>query len=249
MAEKNLCLIDGCSNRAAARGRCKTHWTRWRKHGDPNAGAATRLPAACAVPGCEKRPHTKWKDGRALCNKHWLRLYNTGSEEIREKVFASWAVCSVQGCDKDARSAGSGLCEMHYGRLRRTGLLHIAQHESLPRTTSHGYITVSALGHPVSQRNGTAYLHRKVLFDAIGEREHACHWCGRPVEWMGKGDRKLVVDHIDGVKTNNVLTNLVASCHKCNATRGLFMSWVMKHKDDPFLWSLFKTVQGTVSAA
>jgi len=31
------CTIPGCSKRAAAKGLCDTHYTRLRKHGDPNA--------------------------------------------------------------------------------------------------------------------------------------------------------------------------------------------------------------------
>jgi hypothetical protein len=57
---------------------------------------------------------------------------------------------------------------------------------------------------------------------------------------MAKGSRKLVVDHLDGIKTNNDLSNLVPSCHRCNSTRGLFQRWVMEHKDDPFLADLFR---------
>jgi hypothetical protein len=29
------CLLDGCESPVKARGMCNTHYTRWRKHGDP----------------------------------------------------------------------------------------------------------------------------------------------------------------------------------------------------------------------
>jgi hypothetical protein len=31
-----VCLLDGCDNPVKARGMCNTHYTRWRKHGDPS---------------------------------------------------------------------------------------------------------------------------------------------------------------------------------------------------------------------
>jgi hypothetical protein len=107
--------------------------------------------------------------------------------------------------------------------------------------TTHGYAVESFNSlHPTATGNGAAYLHRKVLYDAIGPGEHPCNWCGTIVEWFAQGERKLVVDHLDNDKLNNERSNLVASCHRCNATRGLFMSWVLKHQDDPFLLTLLQ---------
>lgn len=243
MANKNLCSIADCGNKAVARGWCSKHWARWRKHGDPHKGGLNPLGDKCSVPGCERKPHSRWKGRKPVCNMHWLRLYNTGSTDLRDKVFASWAVCSVPGCDKDARASGGTLCEMHYWRLRRAGTLEARRPERAATKTSHGYVLVSAPGHPVCQKNGVAYLHRKVLFDQIGGGVHECHWCGREVEWFATGRRKLVVDHLDGCKTNNVISNLVPACNRCNSARGLFQSWVMEHRDDPFLWALYQEVK------
>lgn len=239
------CSIDGCTNKRLARDYCGKHWQRWRKHGDPMVGAAWRLGAECSVEGCERKPHTRWKGDKAVCNRHWLRLYNIGSLELREKAYASWRVCSAPECDKDARGAASPYCEMHYGRIRRNGTLECAAVEASPRVASHGYVTMRAPGHPVSHKGGTAYVHRKVLFDCIGDRLHSCHWCKCEIEWMAKGKRRLVADHLDGNKANNDPTNLVPSCHNCNSTRGLFQHWVVRHRDDPFLWALYEKARAS----
>lgn len=43
-----ICSIEGCQKTVFARGWCRAHWTRWRRHGDPLAGgvAAGTLKAA-----------------------------------------------------------------------------------------------------------------------------------------------------------------------------------------------------------
>lgn len=38
MATKPICKIDGCSNTHEARGFCKMHYARWKRHGDPKRG-------------------------------------------------------------------------------------------------------------------------------------------------------------------------------------------------------------------
>ncbi|WP_168202930.1 HNH endonuclease signature motif containing protein [Tardiphaga sp. vice352] len=107
--------------------------------------------------------------------------------------------------------------------------------------TEHGYALAYAPGHPLAAANGNVYLHRKALYESIGDGVHQCHWCATPVSWrpLSKVDVALHVDHVDGDKLNNDASNLVASCHRCNSTRGLFMKWVMAHRDDPFLRALF----------
>lgn len=36
--DERTCSVDGCERREKARGYCSTHYSRWRKHGDPLAG-------------------------------------------------------------------------------------------------------------------------------------------------------------------------------------------------------------------
>ena len=70
-------------------------------------------------------------------------------------------------------------------------------------------------GHPLA-RNGVVQEHRKVLYDAIGIGPHSCYWsCGREdLIWSG-GDG-INVDHLNGIKDDNRLENLVVSCRRCN---------------------------------
>lgn len=79
--------------------------------------------------------------------------------------------------------------------------------------------------HPLAKSNGMVSLHRAVLFAKIGPGSpHSCHWCGKNVYWIKAdvgfdGSSYLVVDHLDGDKTNNQPGNLVPSCNGCNSLR------------------------------
>lgn len=147
-------------------------------------------------------------------------------------------ICTIAGCERPARTIRGRYCEMHYTRMRRNGT-HECKVWAEWRVTDHGYMMKRDVEHPLSTRTGYLYQHRAVLYDAIGQGPHKCHWCGTEIDWGLRGGRKLVVDHLDGDKRNNDRANLVQSCHRCNATRGLFQNWVKAHQDDPFLRALY----------
>lgn len=233
------CSVRGCDRPYRAKGLCGTHWLRAKKYGDPLKGAAKQLPLTCEVDGCSS-PTSARLNGLALCNRHWQRMYKRGAVDHPKIDAGPWRTCRSEGCTAKARSAFGDYCEKHYARIRRKG--HDADPKYARRwLSSDGYVLMpKPAGHPAGGSTGVAYEHRIVLYDAIGPGAHNCHWCKRVVRWeVKRGPEKLVVDHVDSDKQNNDLANLVPSCSPCNYTRGLFMSWVMKHRDDPFLHRLF----------
>ena len=119
--------------------------------------------------------------------------------------------CEVEGCEKPRRGR---YCSMHYTRLNRHGDVH-AVHSPGRKPNANGYLLVQATAHPVAHRDGSAFEHRVVLYDAIGAGEHPCHWCSTPVTWFVD----LQTDHVDHNPQNNNLNNLVASCGPCNVRR------------------------------
>lgn len=66
---KGICSIEGCGKPAVSRGWCITHYTRWRRHGDPLAAATTPgallawVVALLAQPATDEC-QTNWPFGR-----------------------------------------------------------------------------------------------------------------------------------------------------------------------------------------
>ena len=192
----------------------------------------------CAVDGCSRGARNK-----GICGKHYQRMRTYGQYELPQRVVPEWRTCSLDGCDNWARSRQARHCETHYYRMRRRGTYDAPVYMHWT-TNGSGYIMRRDIEHPIASRHGYLYQHRFVLYEAIGPGVHPCYWCGRLVDWeLRRGDGKLVVDHLDGDKQNNVSSNLVPSCHRCNSGRGLFQKWVMEHRDDPFLWGLYEAAQ------
>lgn len=140
--------------------------------------------------------------------------------QMGNKPYQGRAICSVDDCERVVK--GRHLCEMHYMRAyRHGGDVHAGEGRyGGGYVTPDGYVLIGRTGHPLARAKGQVHEHRVVLYDAIGPGSHPCHWCGCTVEWgYGLGPSVLVVDHVDGVKTNNALSNLVPACNPCNTLR------------------------------
>lgn len=160
---------------------------------------------------------------------------------VPEVTGTGWMVCKVAGCESTVRSRWGTLCNTHYFRGRRTGTT-ATRERSAPGLSSHGYMVQSWKGHPAASPKGMLYEHRKVFYEAFGPDGHHCCWCNKgPLKWGGKvGANKLNVDHRNGSKVDNRPENLLPSCNRCNVNRGLFMSWIARHQDDPVLREIFE---------
>jgi hypothetical protein len=154
------------------------------------------------------------------------------------KGETGFGLCKVDGCKTQVRSRWATLCNTHYFRGRRTGTTADRERRG-PQLTSHGYLARQMKGHGAASKKGLLYEHRRVFFEHHGPEGHSCKWCGISLVWGAKGKHKLVIDHLNGDKTDNEINNLAASCFRCNSARGLFMSWVARHQDDPILAKMF----------
>lgn len=197
----------------------------------PKGESATKPCQHCGQPftyRVSRGTATRKYCGAATCTADRLRTMNGGKP-----------LCVVAGCHNH-RAYSSGLCNSCYYRVQRTGTVDRRQfrYRSLG---SNGYVRIALPGHPLASKSGYVSEHRQVLYDNIGPGPHRCRWCDAEVDWI-KGfcvKGALVPDHLDGDKTNNSIENLVASCNRCNTARGLFLSWVKRHKDDPALVMMF----------
>jgi L-lactate utilization protein LutB len=79
-----------------------------------------------------------------------------------------------------------------------------------------GYVLEHMPSHPLwGDTHGRIYQHRRVFYDAYGKGPFACHWCGTCVDWGN-----VQVDRVNAIRSDNALSNLVASCANCNQKRG-----------------------------
>lgn len=76
-----LCSVEECKKPHAARGYCKTHWKRWKKHGAPIV--VERIRGTCSVEGCG-RAHK----ARGYCSMHWSRWKKHGDPQGGGRWFA-----------------------------------------------------------------------------------------------------------------------------------------------------------------
>lgn len=75
MQSTRTCTVDGCDRPSRARGWCKMHWHRWRRHGDPMVVDVGPKPThvGCLVDGCDSKHHAQ-----GYCTKHWQRVRKHG---------------------------------------------------------------------------------------------------------------------------------------------------------------------------
>lgn len=215
------CIGEGCQKDAFARGMCKTHYSRWRIHGNCETVLTRRLPKKCEVDGCGNNAHVRWKKGKAVCNSHWQCLYRYGTESPPPTApHDPMPICSVHKCNAESRSRNAGLCEKHYGRMRRNGNLD-ARDPLHCYVTQAGYVILRRPNHPLADSDGRVAEHRVVAFDAYAGICPNCFWCDTNLSWDD-----AVVDHLDENKQNNVPRNLVVSCNRCNRSRGAMLPFV-----------------------
>ena len=108
-----LCSVQGCEKIAVTRKMCDMHYTRWRKHGDPLAGARRKVQP-CSVEGCPNPG-----EARTLCHGHYLALLRRGEWPTRLLSDRQPRTCAVRDCGR--RMHSRGLCKSHLDRLSSKG--------------------------------------------------------------------------------------------------------------------------------
>lgn len=172
--------------------------------------------ATCAWCGAQFVFESNRAHGTKYCGKSCSKAAKV--QRLAEAAKSA-KICSVDGCEDRVRSGRAEFCEKHYMRLRRHGAVSKffevnAPKPEMPHTS--GYVLEYLPSHPLWGRtSGRLYQHRRVFFDAFGEGPFDCHWCGNSLDWG-----TMHVDHLNAVRDDNRIENLVAACPKCNQKRG-----------------------------
>lgn len=112
------CVIEGCDHRAITRGWCATHYDRWWRTGDVDAGRpirtlTRRVSDICAYQDCDLEVKAK-----GYCAAHYRRLTRYGDPAITVAIRRD-PVCSIEGCGRPHTS--HGWCNLHWRRNRDYG--------------------------------------------------------------------------------------------------------------------------------
>lgn len=152
---------------------------------------------------CSPECRVKWQIARAKARK------------------PNYPECSVDGCASPAVRVGAGMCEKHYGRVRRGVDIHEDRKPTYRYVRTSGYINLLIPGHPIADKNGVVGEHRVVMYDLHRGVCPSCFWCGTKLDWAS-----AVVDHLNEDKQDNSRKNLVVSCNGCNRARGGMLPFV-----------------------
>ena len=140
--------------------------------------------------------------------------------EHAKRRLVSAGACCVDCCKGRATRVGARMCEKHFSRIVRRKVEPERKAFAYRYLKGEGYVALLEPGHPLAGRGGHVYEHRAVVYAAHGYGPcPTCHWCGCGLDW-----RRAVVDHLNEIKDDNRLENLVVSCNKCNRARGAFLS-------------------------
>lgn len=109
------------------------------------------------------------------------------------------------------------VCQKHYFRFMRNGTYEIVRKSRarLRYQDPAGYWKVYEPNHPLADRTGYVWEHRKIVYDRIGDSVPPCELCAKPLTW-----KTAHVDHIDEDPSNNDPGNLRPLCCGCNTWRG-----------------------------
>ncbi len=141
--------------------------------------------------------------------------------DIVEAVRRSWSIAQVlkflrlspTGCNYKAMHA-------HFARLRLdtshfTGQGHL-------RGKRHGWTPRRPLAEVLVQNSTyrtTSHQKRRLLKEEVLVNQ--CHLCASPPLWQGK-PLALILDHINGDRSDNCLENLRLLCPNCNSQQPTF---------------------------
>lgn len=163
----------------------------------------------CKIDKCDKEVRAN-----GMCKSHDQKQRIHRDANYQPPWANAPEICIAEGCDRKATRKTQKMCEKHYYRVRRNGTVKLKDIQARERYEhTHGYWLVLDKEHPLADKSGYVYEHRKVLYATNPEMK--CFHCGIDETW-----HTCHIDHLDDNKKNNIIDNLVISCPQCNVQRG-----------------------------
>ncbi|MCK4260726.1 MAG: HNH endonuclease [Halanaerobiales bacterium] len=84
MSNKKICFVENCDRDYSAKGLCKMHYKRWKKHGDPYKTLRVLGQKGCLVKDCENKHKAK-----GYCKYHYQQMLYYGKIPERTQYTAN----------------------------------------------------------------------------------------------------------------------------------------------------------------
>lgn len=172
-SEQPPCAIDDCGQPTVGRGWCRTHYSRWRRHGDPLAWVK-RSKSVCSVEGCARVPAEV-----GICAMHRARIKRYGQTELPpapEKTGHSPYTCKQ--CGADLPKLKNGRRSYCSAQCREIWQYHDRQANHRRRWLKQYGLTVAEFDAMLAAQSGTCAICSRADHTARNWCVDHCHATG-----------------------------------------------------------------------
>lgn len=185
-----VCLLDGCDKPVRSRGMCNTHYTRWRKHGDPLKvwRRGQRMTTEDRFWSKVDKSADCWLWLGTLNNRGYGKFNLDGRMLLAHRVAYEMAIGPIPaGCDLD-HVATRGCRHRHC--VNPAHLEPVMHRENLLRGTGFAAVNTSKTHCP----QGHEYTAENTYLNPNPDGGRICRTCKRARDAAYRARRRLEVD-------------------------------------------------------